>query len=250
MLTEKDVVHLTEQFQESPNEDVFEEACKYVNQFTDESSFAQFCAGISAVALYTENPYYKQLSKALFDIGIENEFNIYDLMPWHVPVDGLRNNVFTVQETSEKVSKLKEKDLKVGFIHGHYRILTPANFANALIASERCDYLVLGIEEGLRTKHFKKVEPLVPLVKDWYRRQWILASGFDGCICRIRGFAYTNKGYEKILRIINPDIYFSNKSLSEESQKIMEDRAINNGISFVLLPEQEGFHTSEFFDSV
>jgi hypothetical protein len=247
MLTEKDVVHLTEHFQESPNEDVFEEACKYVNQFTDESTLAQFCAGISAVALYTENPYYKKLSKALFDIGIENGLNIYDLMLWHVPEDGVRKNVFTVQETSEKVSKLKEKDLKVGFIHGHYRILTPANFANVLVASEKCDYLVLGFEDGWRTGHYKKAKPLA---KDWYRWQWVLASGFDGCICRIRGFAYTNKGYEKILRIINPDIYFSNESMPKEVQKTMKDRAINNGISFELLPEQDGFHTSEFFDSV
>jgi hypothetical protein len=247
MLTEKDVIHLTEHFQETPKEEVFEETCKYTNQFTEESTLAQFCAGISAVALYTEDPYYKQLAKALFDIGIEKGLNIYDLMPWHVPEDGARNNVFTVQETSEKVSELKEKGLNVGFIHGHYRILTPANFINVLVASEKCDYLVLGLEDGWRTEHFKKVNHLV---EDWYRWQWVLASGFDGCICRVSRFAYTNKGYEKILRTINPDIYFSNESLPKESQKIMEDRAINNGISFALLPEQDGFHTSEYFDPV
>jgi len=245
MLTERDIGHITERFHEVPSEKVCNEALELCNQFTDLSSIAMLCAGISLVAIDTKDLYYRQLSKALFDLGIENGLDIYDLMPWHVPKDGARNNIYTVKKVSQKVALLKDTGLETGFLHGHYRILTPANFLNVLIAKERCDHLVLGLEDGWRTEYCKGANPLV---RDCIRWKWFLASGLDCSICRISRFDYSDEGYERILRTINPDIYFVNESLSEEDQKRMIERAGNNGINTTILPEQEGFHTSEYFD--
>lgn len=166
-------------------------------------------------------------------------------MPWHVPVDGLRNHVYTIEMASRLTFMLRQRGLRIGFLHGHYRMLTPANWANVLVARENCDLLILGLEDGWRTREYKGVEPVT---RDWQRHQWVLASGFDGCLTRISRTSYSDKGYEEILRRIKPDVYFGDMSIPPEKQQEMARRASVCGATYLSLARQHDFSTSDFLN--
>ncbi len=243
MLEQKGVAHLTKLWQTPPSPEIASEAQKITSQFTKDKSIALLCAGLSGVAVNTGYEYYRQLSTALFTLGLQKGLQIESLMPWHVPPEGPENYIFTVEEAKIISSGLKQRGLKVGFVHGHYRILTPANWANVALAAEQCDMLLLGIEDGWRTKQFKNAEPVF---RDWQRHQWVQASGFDGGLVRISRTDYSDKGYKRILSKIKPNIYFGNLSIPQEKQKEMEERAAACGATYIALPKQEGFSTSDF----
>jgi hypothetical protein len=243
MLEREDVANLTRHWHKTPSERSCKKANIYIEQFFQDDSLAIFSAGLSAMALYTENIQYKELSTATFEIGLERGLAIEKLMPWHVPEDGVRGCVHNVEAASSIVSKLQQEGKKTGFLHGHFRMLTPANWANTLIARERCDSLILGLEDGWRTKKHKGVEPAA---RDWQRWQWILASGFDGHLVKISRYPYTESGYLRILKQLNPDIYFGNFSIPQERDEQMQRRAILCNVNYVRLPEQSGFHTSDY----
>jgi len=243
MLEREDVAHLTKLWQTAPTPEISGEAIGFIKQFTRNDSLVIYCAGLSALAFYTGNDHYRQLSTALFDLALEKGLPIERLMPWHVPVDGLRNHVYNIETASHLTPVVRQRGLKTGFLHGHYRMLTPANWANALIARENCDLLILGLEDGWRTREYKGSEPVT---RDWQRHQWVLASGFDGYLIRISRTPYTDKGYEDILKKIKPEIYFGNFSIPQEMQQEMIRRASVCGATYMPLARQYGFSTSGF----
>jgi len=245
MLERKDVAHLIKHWHMQPTPEVCEEAVALTNQFSRSDSIAILCAGLSAIALYSGDDHYRKLSTALFNLGLKHGQPVEKLMPWHVPEDGLRNNVYPIGVVSQFAFISQEKDLRVGFLHGHYRFLTPASWTNVLVAREKCDLLILGLEDGWRTREYKGVDTTT---KDWQRWQWVLASGFDGYLTRISRSEYIDRGYEGILRRIKPDIYFGNFSIPQERQQEMARRATMCGAIYMALPEQEGLHTSEYFN--
>ncbi|KKT78255.1 MAG: Bifunctional protein HldE [Parcubacteria group bacterium GW2011_GWF2_44_8] len=245
MLERENVAHLTKCWHLPPTPEIFEEAVALTIQFSGDDSLAIFCAGLSAIALNTGSKYFRQFSTALFDLGLEKAQPIEKLMPWHVPEDGIRNHIYPIRIASGLVAAFKARGLKVGFLHGHYRMFTPANWANVLVARERCDLLVLGLEDGWRTKKYKGVNLVV---RDWQRWQWVLASGFNGFPVRISRVSYTDAGYEGILKRIKPDIYFGNFGIPEVLQPEMERRASICGATYQSLPRQPGFSTSELLN--
>lgn len=247
MLERENVVHLTKHWYMSPTPEAYGEATALTEQFSRSDSFAIFCAGLSAIALNTGNNHYGKLSTALFDLGLEKGQPIEGLMPWHVPEDGLSNHIYTIEMASQLASVFRKKGLKTGFLHGHYRMLTPANWANVLVARERCDLLILGLEDGWRTKKYKGSRPVT---RDWQRWQWVLASGFDGCLTRISRTPYTDKGYENILKRIKPDIYFGNFTIPQEKQQEMARRASASNAAYIALPQQRSFSTSNFLNEL
>jgi hypothetical protein len=244
MLEREKVSHLTRHWQSQPSQEVKREALSLISQLSRMESICMLCAGISAVALNSQHEYFKEMAMALFDLGVEKGLPIYDLMPWHVPEEGPRSYIHSLQEARQKVNELQQIDKQVGFLHGHYRVITPASWATVVLARENCDFLVLGLEDGWRTVKFKSAEPVA---KDWQRWQWVLASGFDGYLTRISCSAYTDEGYANLLRDLQPDIYFGSADARQDMQEKMAKRASECDARYICLPKQPGLHTSDLF---
>jgi hypothetical protein len=242
VLERKDVAHMTKLWQKTPDPNIVEEAQNLANQFTKKKSLACLCAAMSGIALYTGYEEYCKMSSALFDMAIQKDIPIELLMPWHVPENGFRKYMMNVKESGIVCSGLKKQGLKVGFVHGHYRLLTPANWVNVLLATEKCDALLVGMEDGWRTKTYKKAGLVV---KDWQRHQWFFASGIGAELVRISRSDYSNRGYRNILMHIKPDMYFGNLSISPENQQEMIERAKTCGAVYISLPKQAGLSTSD-----
>lgn len=244
MLELRDVSRLLTSWQRPPTIEIIKEAENYISQFKKLDSVAIFCAGISAIAIDIHNDYYRQLSTALFEIGRRKNIPIEKLMPWHVPPEqnGIDNHVYSINEAAQVSEESKQQGFSVGFLHGHYRMPTPASWANVLLAREQCDVLILGLENGRRTRMYKGVDPVS---RDWERHKWVLASGFDGYLTRIGRIPYTDKGYENMLRKIKPNIYFGNMAIPEYIQQEMARRATVCGTAYVSLPTQHGYSTSQ-----
>lgn len=247
MFTSENVAHLTQAWQKDPSLAVLTEAKSQVEKFEKLESLGAFTAGLSATALTLEIEYYREYATALFQEALQRGLPMESLMPWHVPVDGLRNHVHSVESAAEIISQSKLENKKTGFLHGHYRLLTPANWANVLTAQENCDVLVLGIEDGWRSREYKGVDPVAT---NWLRWQWILSSGFDGHLLRISRSDYSDKGYETMLQKLQPDVYFGNFDNPQGVQESMEKRAQRAQVEYQSLPAQSGFHTSEIIEKM
>ncbi|MEX0896036.1 MAG: hypothetical protein WDZ94_03795 [Patescibacteria group bacterium] len=247
MLNKENTAYLRAAWQTEYDDQVKSAASIYLEQFGDQRSGAVFCAGLSAIALTTSFDYYRMLSTALCDQEIARNIPINDLIPWHVPGDGVKSHVHHSQEVGAKIETYVQSQKTVGFVHGHYRLLTPANWANVIMARERCDILVLGMEDGWRTKKFKSVQPFA---KDWLRWQWVLASGFDGLVMRISKVPYSDSGYTSLLKKLKPTYYFGNNDMSSRDQDKMFERAEACNCEYISLPRQTGFSTTQFLSSV
>lgn len=242
MLELRDVSHLL-RWQLAPTPEIQTTAEKYVRRFTRPDSFGMYCAGLSAMAQLTRSKYYSQMATAAFEAGIARGVPIGTMMPWHVPPEenGHKNHVYTIDEASELSAKYRLRGMRVGFLHGHFRAITPVNWLHVLVAREMCDVLFLGRERNWRTKLYKDAEPIVD---DWDLEHMILASGFDGVLVSIARTQYSDQGYASILKKINPTIYFGQFGIPPELQSAMANRAQTIGAILILLREELGASTT------
>lgn len=243
MLELHDVTHLLK-WQLPPTPEIHLTAEKYIRRFTHPDSISMYCAGLSAMAQLTKSKYYSQMATAAFEAGRTRGVPIETMMPWHVPPEenGHNNNVHTIDEASKLSAKYRQSGMKIGFLHGHFRVITPANWLHVLVAREMCDVLFLGRERNWRTKLYKGVEPIV---NDWDLEHIILASGFDGVLVSIARAQYSDQGYSNILKKINPTIYFGQFGISPEIQSDMLNRAQASGSTLILLREESGASTTK-----
>lgn len=243
MILRADLDPILATFQLLPEDGVVGDAIRYTEQFSKPETILRFCAGVTALAIDTKIPYYCQLSTALFDIAEASGMPPILLMPGYLDEEFSeeRSNFYSIDEASKASAKFQERGLTVGLLHGHFRVLTPANWANISIASEKCNVLILGIEQEERTRKYKAR----PLSSDTKRAIWILSSGFNGCLCLIEGIDYTNQGYTSLVKQINPTFYFGNSGNPEYLREQMGQRALNCGVGYTELIEQSGFHTSD-----
>lgn len=243
MLELRDVSHLLK-WQQAATTDLQKTVVKSVRRFTHPDSIGMYCAGLSAMAQLTRSKYYSQIATAAFEAGRARGVPIEAMMPWHVPPEenGHKNHVYTIDEASELSATYRQRGMRVGFLHGHFRAITPANWLHVLIAREMCDVLILGRERNWRTKLYKSVEPIVD---DWDLEHMILASGFDGALVSIARAQYSDQGYASILKKINPTIYFGQFGIAPELQSAMANRAQATGAILILLREESGASTTK-----
>lgn len=242
MLELRDVSHLLG-WQRKPTPEMQEAAHKYLTGFTRNDSIGMYCAGIAAVARVLNNDYYFQLATALFDAGVARNIPIEAMMPWHVPPEDAHSKfVHSIDDAAKLANTYREQGLRVGLIHGHFRILTPANWKQVLIAREKCDVLFLGVESGWRTEEYKGA---TPLLDDWSRHHMILASGFDGILFAIKRIPYSDQGYQGMVNKIKPNLYFTSVREPSEMTTKMGRRAAAGGGTLIMLPEQPGPSTSQ-----
>lgn len=181
---------------------------------------------------------------ATFTIGIyvagqlEGSVSREDLRynDWRDPMVG------TTREIVPDIEEAKTQGLRVGFGHGHHRMNTPGSIVHVLMAKERCDFLVWGIEAGWRSGAHKGE---LPNHKTMIAREFMLA-GMVNRVIMIQRYAYSNEGYRRLVRTVGSDIYFGQAGKSEEYQVEMRYRADLIGARYVELPEVESFSTSEF----
>ncbi|MFZ2199414.1 MAG: hypothetical protein WAV40_01345 [Microgenomates group bacterium] len=199
-------------------------------------------SGLIRMAIATDHDIYKQLATASFEKMENSVDNPLSLLPIKLPIeDGGRSRQISIEKAGTISREMKRQAKVVGLLHGHYRLLTPGNLANIVMAYEKCDVLLLGIERGSRSQKYKGVNPIF---KDYERRGIMLSSALADYIIMISKLDYSNGGYRRMVQTIKPSVYFGNESDPLWLKQQMSNRAELAQAEYIELPSVKSFSST------
>lgn len=205
----------------------------------------RFTSGMIKMALVSESVLYKQIANSCYESMLSRCKTPLDLLPIKLPPgDSGRSLEVSIAEATAISASAKDRGERIGLLHGHYRYFTPGNLAVAVMASEQCDVLVMGMERSSRTEKFKKSNTMF---RDWERRRIILGSEIASYVLWISRLNYDNEGYERMVKDIAPDKYFGNASNPRWLQDEMRIRARVAGSDYIELPNVLSFSSTDIF---
>lgn len=144
-------------------------------------------------------PYYGPICTVLKD-----EFLI---TPDNVEVYGKYPRTLQIDIEQFDRSKIFHPFATIGFLHGHFRFLTPTHMMLMLYAKMECESLILGIESGARTQQYKTKQP--PLMNDAQRLAMIENCGIPDFVGLVpENTPYTRAGYEQLIQRLRVSEYF------------------------------------------
>lgn len=142
----------------------------------------------------------------------------------------------TINEASVAVSSLKSQGRKVGFLHGYFRVLTPAHLLVIVRAGEECDDLFLGLERSWRAIKLKGVQPLKNDVHiDRIRENLMVSSTNLAHTVAINRIGNTNEAYRRMVKRISPDVYFGTNYETIDRRNEKRFRAESIGARYIEL---------------
>lgn len=185
------------------------------------SAWNKFITGLYINSLLTHDDFYMLLLATSYAQAqrAEVKLTLFDKTP--IPSSW---RPMTPTDAGEKVASEKSAGLLTGFWHGHIRMLTPGSLITGVLASEECDSLTVGIEEGWRTQKYKGVRELP---YDVMTRATVLrASGIATNVVIIGSETeYSDKGYLSLLNMISANRYFVETPTTEFSENRYRMRA-------------------------
>lgn len=206
-----------------------------------------YIRGLFVMSTLTNSRFDKLLTGATVARAIEKGMNEDQLLNLEFSTpDRVNAGALSLIEASQIAKDEKLKGKKLGFLHGHYRMLTPGSLLGIMLAQEQCDVLFLGMERNWRTNRFKGVRSIYP---DSIRENiMVLFPGLVDHVVAISRSSYSNEGYRKIISSIRPDVYFGNEDYSQEVREEMRNRADVIGAEYCELPFIPSFTTSEYLE--
>lgn len=199
-------------------------------------------SGLIRMAIATDHDIYKQLATASFEMLENTVDDPLSLLPIKLPIeDGGRSRQISIEKAGIVCREMKRKEKTVGLLHGHYRLLTPGNLVNIVMAREKCDVLLLGIERGSRSQKYKSVNPLF---RDYERRGMMLSSALADYIIMISKLDYSNDGYGRMVQAVKPNVYFGNDSDPLWLKQQMSKRAELAQAEYMELPSVKSFSST------
>ncbi len=136
---------------------------------------------------------------------------------------------------------LRQKGQTTGFLHGHFRLFTPASIAYLINAAQRVDLLIIGLEAGQRTARYKNKQPLLTDPE----RLWLTRHFFPVVVLVDQQTSYDDAGYTQLCQAIKPDMYFGQSDNPAQLRVNMRQRALTvPNCEYMELPAILGPHTS------
>lgn len=242
---QKYIDHVSPLWLKEPQAEVAQYSDYLLDQFTTDEQVSAFVSGIIRMALITEDPVYKQMATYFFNTSIEQNISPLSLLPIKYPPDkqGSLSLQLSIDKAGQVSRSYRAQDRKVGFTHGHYRLLTPGNLANIVLVSSKCDILLLGLERGRRTLKYKGV---LPIYKDWQRARIMLGSGLADYLVWISRLECSNAGYRRMVKTIKPDVYFGNATDPNWLKQEMRQRAEDVQVEYFEIKGIESFSSTDF----
>lgn len=158
-----------------------------------------------------------------------------------------KDNFATIEQASLVSKFMQRKGKTVGMLHGHFRLLTPSSIAFIINAHEKSDYVLVGVEEGHRTKS-NKIKDLIFTDEE---RALIFRQLLPFPFLIDNSVEYSNKGYQRMLRRINPNTYFGQSENPAEQKEIMKQRVSKVvDCNYVELKNLPGLGTSRIYQEL
>lgn len=231
-------------WRETPSVNIAKYGNYLLDQFDTDPQITLFVSGMIRMAILTKDSVYRQIATFCFEAARKRGIASLHLLPIKLPPeDGGRSLKVSIENASLIAKEQKKQGKTVGLLHGHYRLLTPGNLANIVLASSQCDVFLLGIERGWRTTRYKEVNPVY---KDAERGGIILSSKLADYLIWINRLNYSNKGYTRMVEQISPSIYFGNASDPDWLRKEMQSRASKAGAVYLEINEIKSFSSTDF----
>ena len=143
-------------------------------------------------------------------------------------------------------SKIFHPLSKIGFLHGHFRFLTPTHMMLMLYAKTECESLILGIESGARTQQYKTKQP--PLMSDAQRLTMIESCGIPDFVGLVpNSVQYTRAGYGQITQNLRCTYFYGDEGFSPSNDD-RADMALDALVTPFYLNRFEGPSTTELID--
>ena len=196
--------------------------------------------------LLTHEPFYYYL---LASSNYQALSRGVDLDNLEIPPIPDKAKPLSISEAKIKIADEKLSGITTGFWHGHLRILTPGSMIAGVIASEGCDSLTVGIEEGWRTERYKNA---LLFYEDQTRALALLSSGIAANVVVIgRETEYSDQGYADLLHTLSPDKYFVSISNYEaDEQTRFRQRIKGTTIMLVEIPKIPSFSTTYYIETL
>jgi hypothetical protein len=215
---------------------------RLIENLYSNSGWNKYLTGLYINCLLTHDDFYYLLLAASYTqaqrAGVN--INLFENTPLSLPWKPLTPN-----EAGEIVASERSKGLISGFWHGHIRMLTPGSLIAGVIASESCDTLTVGIEEGWRTLKFKDSEELP--YEGLTRATVLRASGIAENVVVIGSETeYSDEGYLALLKTISPNKYFVSEPATEELNSKYNLRATRSDSELVYIPHIPSFSTTQY----
>jgi hypothetical protein len=191
---------------------------------------------------------YQMLASIAYEKAMENGYDQVKYPPRNYNQDFTvgdqsfhRDQVLTKVEAKYLSEYYRDHGLKVGLIHGHFRLLTPSSIAFIINACVRAQVVFVGIELGERTQKFKGKDPIfTDAERDTIFRQLTpFVFSIDNSV------PYSNAGYQELCATIHPDIYFGQSDEPEPLKKAKLHRAAAVGCTYLELTNLPGLSTTE-----
>jgi hypothetical protein len=136
----------------------------------------------------------------------------------------------------------KRRGNSVAIKFGHYRRITIPQLFELNAANDFCDFLILGIESGDRTRAMKteKIE-----LSDQQRLDIFTNSGLANVVIMINSSNLSDKPYEDIVNSLRPNIVFASQEWGDGLMDKYRFRARSIGAKLIMLPEIGNLHTTD-----
>lgn len=160
----------------------------------------------------------------------------------------IKKDTFATIEQASLLSKfMKRKGKTVGMLHGHFRLLTPSSIAFIINAHKEADYVLVGVEKGHRTQSFKVKdliftdEERVSIFRQLLPFPFLIDDSVE----------YSNKGYQRMLRKIEPNVYIGQSDNQEEQKEVMKERAAKlRDCRYIEIKNLPGLATSRIYQEI
>jgi glycerol-3-phosphate cytidylyltransferase-like family protein len=233
---------------------------KYLPNRTE--ALMRFSTGLQVVADQLNNKinyqplgiFYQTLSSLSAIQAVENglDLNEHSFLDFNTEqqIGGIvikKDNFATIEQASLISKFMQRKGKTVGMLHGHFRLLTPSSIAFIINAHKEADYVLVGVEKGHRTQSFKGKD----LIFTDEERALIFRKLLPFAFLIDESVEYSNKGYQRMLREISPNIYFGQSDNQIEQKEIMKERATRvRGCRYAELKNLPGLGTSRIYQEL
>lgn len=216
---------------------IYTDAGTYLRLVITQAGRNRLVNALAALAIVGGSKYLRLLSVCSTHIATEMGSDPVDLAFGLSPVKPKR--VIDLADVGQI-----DRTGKVGWMHGFFRLLTPASATHLAQAGELCDILIVGRESLSRCrKHKGRI-----LFSDDQINSMLLCPHLCDFVVLIDDrTVYTNDGYRDIVRKVKPDVYFGNAGYSEAIRMELQKRAELVGAQYKELPVVHGKSTTDFF---
>lgn len=201
-----------------------------LNTIKTNEGLAKFIRGTYMMSMLTGHESYVNITKEACLLASKRGLPIEEISNFRTT----DTQSLTIKETSTVASNLKSQGRKVGFLHGYFRVLTPAHLLVIVRAGEECDDLFLGLERSWRAKKLKGVRPFNDVHIDRIRENLMGSStNLAHTVVAINRIGKTNEAYRRMVKIISPDVYFGTSHETIERRNEKRFRAQNMGAKYI-----------------